>query len=248
MSEIKPGFNSEQRYRGSGNLKARFTRRFSKTLQLWSGNNYYPRPLNATYESQACEQQSGKESVNGSSLSSPADCRRDAGVADQKGRAGVTEQGWRHTGADQQPRCNQSHVAFSFSHQLVAVYEEQDPHNGGDGTSASSTGTQSPEPFPAELSAASAFQPCQTNSEIEVTQTALQSSKYKRTLLRHGKRSSSVGIATHVHTFLQRLTELQTLLIIVVLKSLYSMSKYAKISCSCFHTRWHISVSSDMRI
>ncbi|CAF98765.1 unnamed protein product [Tetraodon nigroviridis] len=61
-------------------------------------------------------------------------------------------------------------------HILVAVYEEQDPHNGGDGTSASSTGTQSPEPFSAELSAASAFQPYQTNSEIEVTQTSLQSS------------------------------------------------------------------------
>lgn len=64
-----------------------------------------------------------------------------------------------------------------MSLQLVAVYEEQDPHNGGDGTSASSTGTQSPEPYPSELSSASAFQPYQTNSEIEVTPTALRSSK-----------------------------------------------------------------------
>ncbi|XP_077591598.1 partitioning defective 3 homolog isoform X1 [Stigmatopora nigra] len=57
---------------------------------------------------------------------------------------------------------------------LVAVYEEQDPHNGGDGTSASSTGTQSPEPFAGELSS-SAFQPYQPNSEIEVTPSALRS-------------------------------------------------------------------------
>ncbi|CAN9506518.1 unnamed protein product [Ophioblennius macclurei] len=60
---------------------------------------------------------------------------------------------------------------------LVAVYEEQDPHNGGDGTSASSTGTQSPEPFNSDMSStASAFQPYQANSEIEVTTTALRSS------------------------------------------------------------------------
>uniref|UniRef100_A0A4W6G7K5 Par-3 family cell polarity regulator n=1 Tax=Lates calcarifer TaxID=8187 RepID=A0A4W6G7K5_LATCA len=52
---------------------------------------------------------------------------------------------------------------------LIAVYDEQDPHNGGDGTSASSTGTQSPEPFASEMSSASAFQPYQTSSEIEVT-------------------------------------------------------------------------------
>uniref|UniRef100_A0A665VFU7 Partitioning defective 3 homolog n=1 Tax=Echeneis naucrates TaxID=173247 RepID=A0A665VFU7_ECHNA len=58
---------------------------------------------------------------------------------------------------------------------LVAVYEEQDPHNGGDGTSASSTGTQSPEPFTMDMSSASAFQPYQTNSEIEVTPSALRS-------------------------------------------------------------------------
>ncbi|XP_041670517.1 partitioning defective 3 homolog [Cheilinus undulatus] len=57
---------------------------------------------------------------------------------------------------------------------LVAVYEEQDPHNGGDGTSASS-GTQSPEPFSSDVSSASAFQPYQANSEIEVTPSALRS-------------------------------------------------------------------------
>ncbi|XP_051910666.1 partitioning defective 3 homolog isoform X2 [Hippocampus zosterae] len=58
---------------------------------------------------------------------------------------------------------------------LVAVYEEQDPHNGGDGTSASSTGTQSPEPFAGELRSTSSFQPYQANSEIEVTPSALRS-------------------------------------------------------------------------
>ena len=63
---------------------------------------------------------------------------------------------------------------FPLSLQLIAVYEEQDPHNGGDGTSASS-GTQSPEPFTSDTSSASAFQPYQTNSEIEVTPTALLS-------------------------------------------------------------------------
>ncbi|KAM6953114.1 partitioning defective 3 homolog [Aplochiton taeniatus] len=70
---------------------------------------------------------------------------------------------------------------------LVAVYEEQDPHHGGDGTSASSTGTQSPEPFPAsDISmsgslggdSASAFQPYQADGEIEVTPSALRSSEY----------------------------------------------------------------------
>ncbi|XP_054893279.1 partitioning defective 3 homolog isoform X2 [Poeciliopsis prolifica] len=59
---------------------------------------------------------------------------------------------------------------------LVAVYEEQDPHNGGDGTSASSTGTHSPEPFASEMNSASAFQPYQAGSEIEVTTSALRSS------------------------------------------------------------------------
>ncbi|XP_077088595.1 partitioning defective 3 homolog [Siphateles boraxobius] len=60
---------------------------------------------------------------------------------------------------------------------LVVVYEEQDPHHGGDGTSASSTGTQSPELFnTTELNSSnmSAFQPYQTSSEIEVTPSALR--------------------------------------------------------------------------
>lgn len=68
-------------------------------------------------------------------------------------------------------------MCFSLSLQLVAVYEEQDPHNGGDGTSASSTGTQSPEPFASDMSSASAFQPYQAHSEIEVTPSALRSSE-----------------------------------------------------------------------
>lgn len=64
--------------------------------------------------------------------------------------------------------------------QLIAVYDEQEPHHGGDGTSASSTGTQSPDLFAADLSAgsgSSAFQPYQTASEIEVTPSALRTSK-----------------------------------------------------------------------
>ncbi|KAM3860253.1 partitioning defective 3 homolog [Diretmus argenteus] len=76
---------------------------------------------------------------------------------------------------------------------LVAVYEEQDPHNGGDGTSASSTGTQSPEPFASELSSAStasAFQPYQANSEIEVTPSALRSN-----MPLHVRRSSDPSLA-----------------------------------------------------
>lgn len=68
-------------------------------------------------------------------------------------------------------------TCFFLFVQLVAVYEEQDPHNGGDGTSASSTGTQSPEPFVSGMSSASVFQPYQTTSEIEVTPSALRSSK-----------------------------------------------------------------------
>lgn len=67
-------------------------------------------------------------------------------------------------------------------HQLIAVYDEQEPHHGGDGTSASSTGTQSPDLFAADLSAgsgSSAFQPYQTASEIEVTPSALRTSKSK---------------------------------------------------------------------
>ncbi|XP_029979327.1 partitioning defective 3 homolog isoform X2 [Sphaeramia orbicularis] len=73
---------------------------------------------------------------------------------------------------------------------LVAVYEEQDPHNGGDGTSASSTGTQSPEPFASEMSSASAFQPYQVNSEIEVTPSALRSN-----MPLHVRRSSDPSLA-----------------------------------------------------
>ncbi|XP_027129933.1 partitioning defective 3 homolog isoform X2 [Larimichthys crocea] len=73
---------------------------------------------------------------------------------------------------------------------LVAVYEEQDPHNGGDGTSASSTGTHSPELFSSDVSSASAFQPYQTNSEIEVTPTALRSN-----MPLHVRRSSDPSLA-----------------------------------------------------
>lgn len=63
--------------------------------------------------------------------------------------------------------------------QLVAVFDEQDPHHGGDGTSASSTGTQSPEIFGSELGTnnASAFQPYQATGEIEVTPSVLRASK-----------------------------------------------------------------------
>ncbi|XP_067863725.1 partitioning defective 3 homolog isoform X3 [Heptranchias perlo] len=59
---------------------------------------------------------------------------------------------------------------------LVAIFEEQDPHHGGDGTSASSTGTQSPEMFSSESApnSLSAFQPYQASSEIEVTPSVLR--------------------------------------------------------------------------
>ncbi|KAK1794892.1 hypothetical protein P4O66_010092, partial [Electrophorus voltai] len=58
---------------------------------------------------------------------------------------------------------------------LVAVYDEQDPHHGGDGTSASSTGSQSPDVFSRVSSGSpSAFHPYQNSSEIEVTPTALR--------------------------------------------------------------------------
>nr|XP_033494840.1 partitioning defective 3 homolog isoform X1 [Epinephelus lanceolatus] len=73
---------------------------------------------------------------------------------------------------------------------LVAVYEEQDPHNGGDGTSASSTGTQSPEPFTSDMSSVSAFQPYQATSEIEVTPSALRSN-----MPLHVRRSSDPSLA-----------------------------------------------------
>lgn len=61
----------------------------------------------------------------------------------------------------------------------MAVFDEQDPHHGGDGTSASSTGTQSPEIFGSELGSntASAFQPYQATSEIEVTPSVLRASE-----------------------------------------------------------------------
>ncbi|KAK2858660.1 hypothetical protein Q5P01_003280 [Channa striata] len=73
---------------------------------------------------------------------------------------------------------------------LIAVYEEQDPHNGGDGTSASSTGTQSPEPFSSEMSSTSAFQPYQASSEIEVTPSTLLSN-----MPLHVRRSSDPSLA-----------------------------------------------------
>ncbi|XP_067870830.1 partitioning defective 3 homolog isoform X4 [Heterodontus francisci] len=59
---------------------------------------------------------------------------------------------------------------------LVAIFDEQDPHHGGDGTSASSTGTQSPEIFSTETTpnSLSAFQPYQASSEIEVTPSVLR--------------------------------------------------------------------------
>ncbi|KAJ8388141.1 hypothetical protein AAFF_G00146320 [Aldrovandia affinis] len=75
---------------------------------------------------------------------------------------------------------------------LVAVYDEQDPHHGGDGTSASSTGTQSPEIFGSELNSSnlSAFQPYQTASEIEVTPSALRTN-----MPLHVRRSSDPALA-----------------------------------------------------
>ncbi|XP_063778191.1 partitioning defective 3 homolog isoform X16 [Pseudophryne corroboree] len=81
---------------------------------------------------------------------------------------------------------------------LVAIYDEQDPHHGGDGTSASSTGTQSPEIFGSELgtNSISAFQPYQATSEIEVTPSVLRTN-----MPLHVRRSSDpalVGITTSV--------------------------------------------------
>uniref|UniRef100_A0A8C2WP25 Par-3 family cell polarity regulator n=1 Tax=Cyclopterus lumpus TaxID=8103 RepID=A0A8C2WP25_CYCLU len=73
---------------------------------------------------------------------------------------------------------------------LVAVYEEQDPHNGGDGTSASSTGTQSPDPFASDMSSAPTFQPCQAPSEIEVNLFSLRSN-----MPLHVRRSSDPSLA-----------------------------------------------------
>ncbi|XP_066886429.1 partitioning defective 3 homolog isoform X11 [Kogia breviceps] len=81
---------------------------------------------------------------------------------------------------------------------LVAVFDEQDPHHGGDGTSASSTGTQSPEMFGSELgtSSGSAFQPYRATSEIEVTPSALRAN-----MPLHVRRSSDpalIGLSTSV--------------------------------------------------
>ncbi|KAJ8011896.1 hypothetical protein DPEC_G00063060 [Dallia pectoralis] len=74
---------------------------------------------------------------------------------------------------------------------LVAVYDEQDPHHGGDGTS--STGTQSPDLFATELNSSnmSAFQPYQASSEIEVTPSALRTN-----MPLHVRRSSDPALAT----------------------------------------------------
>ncbi|XP_057398600.1 partitioning defective 3 homolog isoform X16 [Balaenoptera acutorostrata] len=81
---------------------------------------------------------------------------------------------------------------------LVAVFDEQDPHHGGDGTSASSTGTQSPELFGSELgtNSVSAFQPYQATSEIEVTPSVLRAN-----MPLHVRRSSDpalIGLSTSV--------------------------------------------------
>uniref|UniRef100_A0A8C5I6L7 PDZ domain-containing protein n=1 Tax=Gouania willdenowi TaxID=441366 RepID=A0A8C5I6L7_GOUWI len=77
---------------------------------------------------------------------------------------------------------------------LIALYDEQEPHHGGDGTSASSTGTQSPDLFAAELSANSgnsAFQPYQGASEIEVTPSALRTN-----MPLHVRRSSDPALTS----------------------------------------------------
>ncbi|XP_045730159.1 partitioning defective 3 homolog isoform X13 [Mirounga angustirostris] len=81
---------------------------------------------------------------------------------------------------------------------LVAVFDEQDPHHGGDGTSASSTGTQSPEIFGSELgtNSVSAFQPYQATSEIEVTPSVLRAN-----MPLHVRRSSDpalIGLSTSI--------------------------------------------------
>ncbi|XP_069504146.1 partitioning defective 3 homolog isoform X4 [Ambystoma mexicanum] len=79
---------------------------------------------------------------------------------------------------------------------LVAIFDEQEPHHGGDGTSASSTGTQSPEIFGSELgsNSMSAFQPYQPTSEIEVTPSVLRAN-----MPLHVRRSSDpalIGLPT----------------------------------------------------
>ncbi|XP_027005013.1 partitioning defective 3 homolog isoform X2 [Tachysurus fulvidraco] len=84
---------------------------------------------------------------------------------------------------------------------LVAVYDEQDPHHGGDGTSASSTGSQSPDVFSrGELSSGtpSAFQPYQNSSEIEVTPLALRTNMHLQV-----RRSSDPALVVLPETPLQ---------------------------------------------
>ncbi|XP_054607324.2 partitioning defective 3 homolog isoform X2 [Nothobranchius furzeri] len=77
---------------------------------------------------------------------------------------------------------------------LVAVYEEQDPHNGGDGTSASSTGTQSPDPFANGMSSATTFPPYQNTSEIVVTPSTLLSTTGKSLNVRPSSDPSLDGL------------------------------------------------------
>lgn len=65
--------------------------------------------------------------------------------------------------------------------QLIAVYDEQEPHHGGDGTSASSTGTQSPDLFAADLSAssgASAFHPLLHFTQSLIGDVFMQDTSY----------------------------------------------------------------------
>ncbi|XP_060638506.2 partitioning defective 3 homolog isoform X4 [Anolis sagrei] len=100
--------------------------------------------------------------------------------------------------ADDKDRCCSFVQRWFCWTKLVAVFDEQDPHHGGDGTSASSTGTQSPEIFGSELgtNAASAFQPYQATSEIEVTPSVLRTN-----MPLHVRRSSDpalVGLSTSV--------------------------------------------------
>lgn len=95
-------------------------------------------------------------------------------------------------------------LCFSLFLQLIAIYDEQEPHHGGDGTSASSTGTQSPDLFAADLSAgsgASAFQPYQAASEIEVTPSALRTSKSRDWRTRVSGSSTIRVICTDMHYF-----------------------------------------------
>ncbi|XP_026168953.1 par-3 family cell polarity regulator alpha, b isoform X3 [Mastacembelus armatus] len=91
---------------------------------------------------------------------------------------------------------------------LIAIYDEQEPHHGGDGTSASSTGTQSPDLFAADLSAgsgASAFQPYQAASEIEVTPSALRTN-----MPLHVRRSSDPALMTVNGPFVSGESRVQT--------------------------------------